>query len=247
MNGDVTLLPLYALWCGHGENVLFTLLTLPVSTWAADTQRSIHWIAVDTARCQLCLTYRRVGRRFTEPECSWLRSVKRDKPTRCNQSDVYYQTSISTCFGHRYAHHQENKTVHYCIWCSVLVVWSCVVSSVHCVHTVCTLLTTQLHTTTANLSQHNQYRTPYAVVHGLVLLMMGITMPETCWDRSLIIHIWLVASRWFLSSHYVHDARSQEPKTSSWLRSQKPIPVRPTPSNRFSSHLFLQPISPYSH
>ena len=67
--------------------------------------------------------------------------------------------------------------------------------------TQCTLLTTQLHTTTASLSQHNQCRTPYAVVHSLVLLTMGTMMPETCWDRSLIINIWLVASCWFLSLH----------------------------------------------
>jgi len=52
-----------------------------------------------------------------------------------------------------------------------------------------------------NHSQHNQHRTPYAVVHGLVLLMMGMMMPETCWDRSLIIKIWSVASCWFLSLH----------------------------------------------
>ena len=52
-----------------------------------------------------------------------------------------------------------------------------------------------------NHRQHNQCRTPYAEVHGLVLLMMGIMMPETCWDISLIINIWLVASRWFLSLH----------------------------------------------
>jgi len=31
-----------------------------------------------------------------------------------------------------------------------------------------------------NHSQHNQYRTPHAVIHGLVFLMMGIMMPETC-------------------------------------------------------------------
>ena len=31
-----------------------------------------------------------------------------------------------------------------------------------------------------NHSQHNQCRTPYAVIHGLVLLMMGIMMPDTC-------------------------------------------------------------------
>jgi len=65
------------------------------------------------------------------------RRMKREKPTRCNQSGVYYQTSISTCFGHQYAHHQENKTLYYRIWCSGLVlavvVWSCVVNCVHCV------------------------------------------------------------------------------------------------------------------
>ena len=92
----------------------------------------------------------------------------------------------------------------YCIWCSalVVVVWSWVVRCVHCVKvtvrtvtfTQCTQLTTQLHTTTASTT-----RTPYAVTHGLVLLMMGIIMPETCWDRSLIINIGLVASCWFLS------------------------------------------------
>jgi len=87
-----------------------------------------------------------------------------------------------TCFGHQHAHHQENKTVYYRIWCSALVVlavvvWSCVVSCVHSkLHTVHTAHDAAPH----NNSQHNQCRTPYAVVHGLVLLMMGIMMPETC-------------------------------------------------------------------
>ena len=52
-----------------------------------------------------------------------------------------------------------------------------------------------------NHSQHQQCRISYAAVHTLVLLMMGIMMPETCWDRSLIINIRLVASCWFLSLH----------------------------------------------
>jgi hypothetical protein len=52
-----------------------------------------------------------------------------------------------------------------------------------------------------NHSQHNQCRTPYAVVHGLVLLMMGIMMSETCRDRSLIINIGLLECCWFLSLH----------------------------------------------
>ena len=65
----------------------------------------------------------------------------------------------------------------------------------------CTQLATQLHTTTTNHSQHNQCRTPQAGVHGLVLLMIGIMMAETCSDRSLIINIGFVASCWFLSLH----------------------------------------------
>ena len=48
-------------------------------------------------------------------------------------------------------------------------------------------------------SHHYQCRTPYAAVHTLILLMMGIMMPETCWDKSLIINNRLVASCWFLS------------------------------------------------
>ena len=64
--------------------------------------------------------------------------------------------------------------------------------STHAVHTACD-------PAPHNRSQHNHFRTPCSVIHGLVLLMMGIMMPETCWDRSLIINIGLVASFWFLS------------------------------------------------
>jgi len=46
-----------------------------------------------------------------------------------------------------------------------------------------------------------QCRTPYAAVHTLVPIMMGMMVPETCWDNSLIINIRLVASCWFLSLH----------------------------------------------
>ena len=52
-----------------------------------------------------------------------------------------------------------------------------------------------------NHSHHNQCGTPDAAVHTLVLLMMGTVMPETCWDRSLIINTRLVTSCWFLSLH----------------------------------------------
>jgi len=57
--------------------------------------------------------------------------------------------SISTCFGHHYDHHQENKTLSYCMWCSAwvcrlwlaVVLWSCVVSRVHCVKVTVRLFT----------------------------------------------------------------------------------------------------------
>jgi hypothetical protein len=45
--------------------------------------------------------------------------------------------------------------------------------------------------------QHNQCWIPYEAVHSLVLLMMGIIVPETCWDKRSIINICLVAPCWF--------------------------------------------------
>ena len=116
------------------------------------------------------------------------RRVKRER----NQQDATnLMFIISTCFGYHYAHHQENKSVHCRIWCSVLVVMAMVVWSwdASCVH---------LHSA-HSLRHQNQCRTPYAAVHTLVLLVRGIMMPETCWDKSLIINITLVASCRFLS------------------------------------------------
>ena len=70
----------------------------------------------------------------------------------------------------------------------------CLNSKLHTVHTACD-------PAPHNHNQHNQCRTPYAVIHGLVLLMMGILMPKTCWGRSLIINIRLAASCWLVSLH----------------------------------------------
>ena len=115
------------------------------------------------------------------------RETNEMQPIRCLL--FYYQTSISTCFGHHYAHHRENKTVYYCIWCSALVVL--VEVGCGCVELgrqLCALYegycsNSNLHTAydpAPHHNQHNQCRTPYAVTHGLVLPMMGIMMPETC-------------------------------------------------------------------
>ena len=74
-------------------------------------------------------------------------------------------------------------------------------------HEIPTMFTTHYSTHTLWLSHLTvfslfvQCRTPYAVVHSLVLLKKGLMMPETCWGGSLIINIRLVASCWFLSFH----------------------------------------------
>ena len=59
-----------------------------------------------------------------------------------------------------------------------VVLWSWVANCVHCVkfESISNFHTVQLHKTTANITSAEQ---PYAVVHSLVLLTMGIMMPET--------------------------------------------------------------------
>jgi hypothetical protein len=67
--------------------------------------------------------------------------VKRGNQQDATNSMFIIKLSNSTCFGHHYAHHQENKTVFNCIRCSAwvcrlwlaVVWWSCVVSCVRCV------------------------------------------------------------------------------------------------------------------
>jgi len=83
------------------------------------------------------------------------------------------------------------------LWC----LWLCGAET----RDVCTVKVTVRPTFTVHTARvpapHIQCKTPYAAVHTLILLMMGIMMPETCWDRSLIINIRLVASCWFLCLH----------------------------------------------
>jgi len=42
----------------------------------------------------------------------------REKTNKMQQMFIF--SNISTCFGHHYAHLQENKT-YYCMWCAALV------------------------------------------------------------------------------------------------------------------------------
>jgi len=81
----------------------------------------------------------------------------------------------------------------------------CGVSNLHTVHTA----------HDAAPQDHSQPQpthpggTPLAVGHGLILLMMGIMMPETCWDRKLdnkhrIICILLVLSLHLMFTMHGH-------------------------------------------
>ena len=96
-----------------------------------------------------------------------------------------------------------------------------------------------------NHSHHYQCRTPYAAVHTLVLLMMGIMMPETCWDKSLIINFRLVASSWFLSLHptfMMHGHKSLKTRSRALIPGRSKTFVFCTKASRKAlgpnSHLF---------
>jgi len=91
-----------------------------------------------------------------------------------------------------YCSNSKLHTVHtaYCVrgYCSNSKLHT--VHTVYCVRGYCS--NSKLHTVHTvydpaphNHSQHYQYRTPYAAVHGLLLMMMGLMMPETRCDRSL--------------------------------------------------------------
>ena len=92
---------------------------------------------------------------------------------------------------------EQECALPHMVFCIVCVVCGCVELG----HELCALWKLLFTVHTARVAApHNdsQCRTPYAAVHTLVLQMMGIMMPETCCDRSLIIIIRLVAPCWFL-------------------------------------------------
>ena len=58
-------------------------------------------------------------RRWTEELSETCRVLceMREKTNKMQQMFIF--NNISTCFGHHYAHLQENKT-YYCMWCAAL-------------------------------------------------------------------------------------------------------------------------------
>ena len=132
--------------------------------------------------------------------------VKRENQQDATNSMFIIKLSISTCFGHHYAHHRENKTVSYCMRCSArvcrlwlaVVLWSCVMSCVHCesnsnfhaVHTA-------HNTAPQDHSLHTQAE------HGMQQDTVLFSWWWAYWClkhveiESLMINIELVASYWF--------------------------------------------------
>jgi len=76
------------------------------------------------------------------------------------QTDVYSLIKwLSTCFGHHYAHRQENKTVFNTAYGGAWFCWLWLCGAgTFAVCTVCTLLTSRLHTTTASKTRHHRMR-----------------------------------------------------------------------------------------
>ena len=106
---------------------------------------------------------------------------QQDATIRCLLS-----TSVSTCFGHHYAHLQENKDrvtaygvlLWFCWMWLVAVVGRCVVGCEHC-EGFCS--------TESNINQPHPAEPEQCTICSItvfVLLKMDIMMPETWWYRS---------------------------------------------------------------
>jgi hypothetical protein len=120
-------------------------------------------------------------------EQSMRREDQQDTTIRC-----LLLTSVSTCFGHHYAHLQENKgpvtasgvLFWFCWMWLVVVVGRCIVGCEHCSHP-----TTQRPTTATNHIQQNQCSTSYAVTHGLYSPEAGHNDAQNMLRQKSIINI----------------------------------------------------------
>jgi len=126
---------------------------------------------------------------------------------------MFIFNNFSTYFGHHYAHLQESKTCvtacvvlrYFCWMWLVAVVGRCLVGCEHCEGYCSTFTVLAPHKT----APHNRYQ-PHPAEPAqhttcsnirLVLLKMGIMLPETCWEIVKNKHL-TVASCWFsLSLH----------------------------------------------
>ena len=112
---------------------------------------------------------------------SLIRGNKR--PTRCNRLIFIAKLTVrSTCFGHNCAHHKGLKiyTDGCCLWYMALWFsgrWSGLVPCFMC--PVCGMLQLYTRPTTCKPKCHVPQAATICITSAL--LMMGITVPETCW------------------------------------------------------------------
>jgi hypothetical protein len=128
--------------------------------------------------------------------------------------------SISTCFRHHYTHHQENKTVYYCIWCSAwvcrlwlaVVLWSRVVSCVHCMKVTVRLAGScwRMGGVDGQLEQWVTVQNTICDIRRSCSPNDGHNSPRYMLRKKFDYNIWLFASCLFLLLQLT--ARSQEPK-----------------------------------
>jgi len=135
---------------------------------------------------------------------------------------MFIINTVSACFGHHYAHLQENKT---CVTaCGVLcwlvaVVGRCVVGCEQCEGRTVTFTVLAPY----NTAPHNRHQphpgepaqhTACSNTRSLFFWRWAKWCPKHVETEVHNKHL-IVASCWFsLSSHFAHDARSQEPKSS---------------------------------
>jgi len=150
-----------------------------------------------------------------------------------NQQDATIRclllTSVSTCFGHHYAHLQENKGPvtafgvqrWFCRMWLVAVVGHCVVGCEHCYILQCSA-PQPLPTTS---SRTRAYTKCSNTVFGL--LRMGMMMPKTCWDRSNNKHL-IIASCWFFSLFMMNKCCrwSQKNVPATWIETLELLNIR---------------------
>ena len=98
---------------------------------------------------------------------SWAKCEEREKNQQDATIGCLLSTSVSTCFGHHYAHLQENKDRVLLIQCTALVLLDVVGSGCEALRCKMRASTMQRPTTAINHIQQNQRSTPYAVPHGL--------------------------------------------------------------------------------
>jgi len=100
---------------------------------------------------------------------------------------------ISTCFGHLYAHRQENRlrsTAYGCLSrCSCCDAGEsggelCALCGECCLKATSSTQWTQLATRLSSIATATTGQTTIGSGAQSVLLTMGIKMPETCWDNT---------------------------------------------------------------